>query len=325
MPAEKQPPRLDGDQAAGAGTGASGSAAIILETERLRLRELHEKDADFVLELVGEPAFRSNIGDKGVRNRDDALRFIREGPWTNQPRRGYGQFVVQLRETGEPVGICGLLYREAQGLSDIGFALLDRYQGRGYATEAARAMFEYGRSGLGLEDIVGLTVPENLASIRVLGKLGLRPRKLVKMSESDPGTLICSKDQASSGDTEVNLDHINISAPMDLLERVKDFYCLLFAMEEGFRPQFSGEGFWLYSGDRPLIHLSEQNSDCGGRGCLDHVAFRSDDVAPIERRLESLGVDYRSNYVQELDMTQIFFTDPAGTGVEVNCIGAGGT
>jgi catechol 2,3-dioxygenase-like lactoylglutathione lyase family enzyme len=57
----------------------------------------------------------------------------------------------------------------------------------------------------------------------------------------------------------MHIDHINIATPMELLERVRDFYCSVLDLREGFRPNFSQRGFWLYADDKPLIHLSESN------------------------------------------------------------------
>ncbi len=161
---------------------------MILETARLRLRKLTENDAAFVLRLVNEPAFLTNIGDKEVRNLDDARRFIREGAWTNQPKPGYGQLLVELKDSGEPVGVCGLLYRPSLDVTDVGFALLSPYQHQGYAYEAATAVLQYGRATLGISQIVALTVPENTASIKLIEKLGLRFRQEVQMFAGDPGT-----------------------------------------------------------------------------------------------------------------------------------------
>jgi RimJ/RimL family protein N-acetyltransferase len=165
---------------------------MIVETPRLRLRELTVDDAEFVFRLVNEPSFLSNIGDKGVRNLDDARQFILEGPWTCQEKRGYGQFLVELKEGGVPIGICGLIYREFLDLTDVGFALLPEYWKRGFAYEAADAVLKYGHSTLGINTIVGLTSEENLASIKVLEKLGMKFERVVKMSDDDPGTVVYS-------------------------------------------------------------------------------------------------------------------------------------
>jgi RimJ/RimL family protein N-acetyltransferase len=154
------------------------------------IRELTVEDAEFVLRLVNEPSFVSNIGDKGLRNLEDARRFIREGTWTCQERSGYGQFLVALRDGGDPIGICGLLYRKSLDVSDLGFALLPEFWGRGYAYEAAEAVLRYGHTTLGIEKIVGLTSEDNLASIRLLEKLGMSFERTVKMSDDDPGTVL---------------------------------------------------------------------------------------------------------------------------------------
>lgn len=118
----------------------------------------------------------------------------------------------------------------------------------------------------------------------------------------------------------MHIDHINIRAPEPVLERVRDFYCSVLGLEEGFRPAFSSRGHWLYSDGSPLIHLSLGGAALDGRPRthLDHVAFRSTGIEALRTRLEARGVDYRSFYVSELDLSQLFFSDPAGNGVEVN-------
>ena len=165
---------------------------MITETPRLRIRELTIGDAEFILGLVNEPSFLENIGDKGVRNLEDARQFILEGPWASHRERGYGQFLVELKEGGEAIGVCGLLYREILDVSDIGCAFLPEFWRRGFAYEAACAVMEYGRATLGIEKIVGLTSEENVASIKALEKLGMSFEKMVKMSEDDPGTALYS-------------------------------------------------------------------------------------------------------------------------------------
>ena len=165
---------------------------MIAETPRLRMRELTVDDAGFILDLVNQPSFLENIGDKGVRNLHDAESFILEGPWASHCDRGYGQFVVELKAGGEPIGVCGILYRDALDVSDVGCAFLPKYWRQGYAYEAARAVMDYGRTALGIETIVGLTSKKNPASIKLLEKLGMRFEKTVKMSDNDPGTALYS-------------------------------------------------------------------------------------------------------------------------------------
>lgn len=165
---------------------------MITETDRLRIRELTLDDAEFVLALVNDPSFIANIGDKELRSLEDAERFLREGPWTNQEKPGHGQFVVELKATNASVGICGLLFREAVGFSDIGFAFLPEHRGKGFAFEAAEAVLRYGRSTLGLTKIGALTSPSNHASIRLLERLGMTLEAVTETSDHDPGTAVYS-------------------------------------------------------------------------------------------------------------------------------------
>lgn len=105
---------------------------------------------------------------------------------------------------------------------------------------------------------------------------------------------------------------------MDLLEKVRDFYCAILGLEAGFRPKFSQRGFWLYANSKPLVHLSESNRHSAGQGHLDHIAFQSSGLEAMIRRLELNAIEYRSSHISEFNMTQLFFKDPAGTGLEVN-------
>ena len=126
----------------------------------------------------------------------------------------------------------------------------------------------------------------------------------------------------------MHIDHINIRAPAGVLEQLRDFYCALLGLEDGFRPNFSSGGYWLYANDRPLVHLSlsetasepvppVESESRRGSG-MDHVAFRSSGVDNLRERLDGHGVPYRVSYVAELDLSQVFFADPVGTGIEVN-------
>lgn len=121
----------------------------------------------------------------------------------------------------------------------------------------------------------------------------------------------------------MKFDHINIGAPMPLLEQVRDFYCAVFDLESGFRPAFTRRGFWLYKGDQALIHLveSSQHNAAEKQGYFDHIAFRLSGLDGFIERLEAGNITYRRSYISESDLTQLFFKDPAGTGIEANFAG----
>src|SRR5688572_22755093 len=158
----------------------------VLETERLALRKLSPHDAEFILELLNEPSFLENIGDKGVRTSADAVRYIQDGPVASYERFGFGLYLVELKATGIPIGICGLLKRESLQDVDVGFAFLPRFWSKGYAVESAAAVIKHGRNALGIGRIVAITAPGNHGSIKVLEKIGLKFERLMKLSEGEP-------------------------------------------------------------------------------------------------------------------------------------------
>ena len=157
----------------------------ILETERLLLRQLSIEDADFILELLNEPSFIRNIGDRGVRTIESAKSYILNGPVASYSKNGFGLYLVKLKETNESIGMCGLIKRDTLEDVDIGYAFLPRFWSKGYAVEAARATKEYARNMIGLDRIVAVTDPENEGSIRVLEKIGLKFERMVRFSEDD--------------------------------------------------------------------------------------------------------------------------------------------
>ncbi len=157
----------------------------ILETERLLLREFSTEDADFILELLNEPSFIRNIGDRGVRTIDDANSYILNGPVASYAKNGFGLYLVKLKETSESIGMCGLIKRDTLEDVDIGYAFLPRFWSKGYAVEAAQATKEYAKHVIGLNRIVAITDPKNEGSIRVLQKIGLNFERMVKLSEDD--------------------------------------------------------------------------------------------------------------------------------------------
>jgi RimJ/RimL family protein N-acetyltransferase len=158
---------------------------IILETERLILRQMTSDDSEFILELVNDPSFIQNIGDRKVRTPDGARSYILNGPAASYARNGFGLWLVVLKETNESIGMCGLIKRDGLEDVDIGYALLPRFWGQGYAVEAAGATKAYAKDAVGLKRIVAIVDPANEGSIRVLEKIGLRYEKMVQLSADD--------------------------------------------------------------------------------------------------------------------------------------------
>ena len=157
----------------------------VLESERLILRQFTEWDAEFILELLNEPSFIQNIGDRKIRSLDGAKIYIKNGPVASYAKNGFGLYLVELKETGESIGMCGLIRRETLEDVDIGYAFLPNFWSRGYAVESALAVKQYARDVVGLKRIVAITDPRNAGSIRVLEKIGMTFEKMVKLSEND--------------------------------------------------------------------------------------------------------------------------------------------
>ena len=147
---------------------------IVLETDRLVLRHLTLNDAPFIVELLNESSFLRFIGDRRVRSQQDARQYILNGPIASYRRNGFGLWLAFLKETGDPIGICGLLKRETLPYPDVGFAFLPAHWRQGYAFESASAVVRYGHESIGLRRIVAITSLDNAASIALLEKMGMK-------------------------------------------------------------------------------------------------------------------------------------------------------
>lgn len=143
----------------------------MLETERLILQPLAVTDAAFILELLNDPDWLRNIGDRNVHTLADAEYYVTDSPMAKFSQRVAGNHVVKLRADRTPIGTCGLLHRDGMDDVEIGYAFLPAWRGQGYAGEAVAALLQYGRRIQGLQRIVAIVTPGNTASIRLLEKL----------------------------------------------------------------------------------------------------------------------------------------------------------
>jgi len=141
------------------------------ETERLFLRAFEEKDAADFFRLNSHPEVIRYTGDPPVESVEAAQVGIRNYPdWSLY---GIGRWATIEKATGEIIGFAGLKYLPEFDEVDLGYRFLPEYWGKGLATESSIACLRYGFEVLGLERIVGYTESENLASIRVLEKVGM--------------------------------------------------------------------------------------------------------------------------------------------------------
>ncbi|AKU92580.1 GNAT family N-acetyltransferase [Vulgatibacter incomptus] len=159
--------------------------SIVLETPRLVLRHLEERDAAFILGLLNDPDWLRFIGDRGVRTLDGARAYLRNGPIAMYAKVGFSLFCVDSKTTREPIGICGLIKRDTLDDVDLGFAFMPLARGAGYAHEAAAATMAYARDTLALQRIVAIVSPENVRSIALLEKLGFRFERSLRLLPTD--------------------------------------------------------------------------------------------------------------------------------------------
>ena len=142
-----------------------------LETERLIFQEVKEADAEFICELLNEPGYITHISDRGIRTPEEAKDYISERFVYGDD--GFGFYLLRERETGEEIGIAGTLKRDFLDHPDLGYALLRRHEGKGYAFEAASAVLAYGLNDLELGRVGAIVSAQNGRSIHLLKKLGL--------------------------------------------------------------------------------------------------------------------------------------------------------
>lgn len=122
------------------------------------------------------------------------------------------------------------------------------------------------------------------------------------------------------------LDHINLRAPTELLDVLRDFYRDVLGLQQGPRPDFNSVGYWLYAGDRPVVHLSTQRPNEALRGPVnaaapttyDHAAFNGTDPVATATQLRACGVRFHESRSAVTRQHQFFLQDPAGNGVEIN-------
>jgi [ribosomal protein S5]-alanine N-acetyltransferase len=162
----------------------------VLETDRLLIRHLTVDDAEFILRLVNEPSFIANIGDRGIRSHEQASNYLLDGPIRSYAEHGHGPYLVALKQSLEPIGMCGLLRRAQFKDADLGYAFLPEFWAQGYAFEAASAVLRFAHESLGFQRTLGLVSPDNIPSIKLLEKLGFEFSELRQMKPSGLPTAV---------------------------------------------------------------------------------------------------------------------------------------
>lgn len=162
----------------------------MIETARLQLRRFTRDDAAFALRLLNQPSFIQNIGDRGVRTLEQAVRYLEDGPLASYAKHGHGLEAVVLKQTGQLMGMCGILKRDAFADRDVGYALLPEFWSQGYAREAVAATLRSAREELKLDAIAAFVSPGNAPSIRLLQKFGFLETGRAQVAPGAPEALV---------------------------------------------------------------------------------------------------------------------------------------
>jgi len=157
----------------------------ILETERLVLRQFELDDAPVVFEINSDPEVVRYAEGVTPASLEESIGHLQDGPLADYAEFGYGRWALALKHSNELIGFCGMKFIKELGLNEIGYRMASRHWGQGIATEAAAATLEYARHQLGMDYVIALIMEENVASIRVAEKLGMRSGGLIRFDGID--------------------------------------------------------------------------------------------------------------------------------------------
>lgn len=157
----------------------------VYETERLILRPMSVEDRDFIFELYNRPSFIRYIGDRNLKTVADAENYIRNRFMPQFEKLGFGNYLMVTKDKGEKIGGVGIFEREGLDVVDIGFSLLEEFEGKGYAYEAAQKVKSIGMDDFGLKKISAITSKDNFSSQKLIQKLGLEFKNYITLPGDD--------------------------------------------------------------------------------------------------------------------------------------------
>lgn len=157
---------------------------LILETSRLQLRLLNKSDAMMILALLNQASFIKNIGDKGVKNKQDALHYINNGPLAIQRELGFSLYCCVKKDDGQAIGVSGFIKRDGIDHPELGFALLTKFCRQGYGFESAEALVNYANNKLSIKHLQAICNPDNNASKSILQRLGFCFNKHLELNDN---------------------------------------------------------------------------------------------------------------------------------------------
>ena len=152
---------------------------ILFESPNLAVRRFNISDDAFIFELLNMPTWKKFIGDRGISTLEDAVNYIVNGPLVSYSQYGYGGWVVMLKDTMQPIGMCGLFKRDYLDGPDLGFAFIPQFEGRGFAFESSMAAINHIKANYDIKALYATTSENNFRSQRLLGRCGFIPHGTV--------------------------------------------------------------------------------------------------------------------------------------------------
>ncbi|WDE04400.1 GNAT family N-acetyltransferase [Thalassomonas viridans] len=157
---------------------------IITETSRLVLRVANLDDAPLMITLMNEPAYLENIGDKEVRNLSDAVNYLKTGPMAMQQELGFSLYCCQRKDTGQTIGLTGLIKRQGIEHPEVGYAILSEHCRQGFGLESVEGVIKHAREELKLPVLQAITSVGNTASVKLLERLEFNFQRLITLPGS---------------------------------------------------------------------------------------------------------------------------------------------
>jgi len=161
-----------------------------IKTRRLILRPTSEEDAEIMFELLNTPKWLKYIGDRNIDSIESAKEYIKTKMLPQLDRLGYSNYTIIRVSDNLKIGICGLYDREGLDGIDLGFAILPEYERKGYAFESANKLKNMALNEFGLSEIIAITTKDNIASHKLLEKLGFNLNRTTKLPKDDDELLL---------------------------------------------------------------------------------------------------------------------------------------
>lgn len=143
------------------------------------------EDADLILELYNMPNFIKFIGDRNINSLVDAENYIKAKFLPQFEKLGFGNYLIELKDGNIKIGGVGIFERQGLDIVDIGFSVLERFEGKGYMFEAAQKVKSIGMDDFGLNKISAITSKDNFSSQKLIERLGLKFQKYVTLPNED--------------------------------------------------------------------------------------------------------------------------------------------